>query len=207
MARIARFLVGLVAVGLIATACTTSHHKSTTSSPAPSQQNPAPASTGPGTGTGTATPTTTVGQDQTQPLWSSNPVTKPATGRGTLVAVRAASHDGYDRITFEFTGARPGYAIKYVPRVTQDASGAPVPLIGQAFMSIVFMGAQAHNDSGEPTYTGPHRITTDFSSLKQAAFAGDFEGYVSFGLGLDDRVGFRVLELSNPARIAIDVAN
>jgi len=215
MARVARFLVGLVAVGLvavglIATACTTAHHKSTTSS-APGQGSPTPTTAA----TNPATPSTTAaGQGQTQstqPVWSSNPVSKTGnstgTGSGTLVAVRAARHDGYDRITFEFSGSRPGFTVKYVPQVVQDGSGAPISLLGHSFLSVVFMRAQAHNDSGAPTYTGPHVITTGFSSLKQAAFAGDFEGYVSFGLGLDDRPGFRVLELDNPARIAIDVAN
>jgi len=210
MARAARFLVGLAAVCSIATACTTAHHKSTTSTPTQSQgQGSTPA-----TAANPATPTTAAGQRQTpstQPAWSSDPISKPGnstgTSSGTLVAVRAGRHDGYDRITFEFNGNRPGYTVKYVPQVVQDGSGAPISLLGHSFISIVFMRAQAHNDSGAPTYTGPHVITTGFSSLKQAAFAGDFEGYVSFGLGLDDRVGFRVLELDNPSRIAIDVAN
>jgi hypothetical protein len=211
MARVARFLVGLAAVGLIAAACTTAHHKSSTASSAPAQGVATPT-----TAANPATPSTAAGQGQgstqsAQPVWSSNPVSKPGnstgTGSGTLVAVRAARHDGYDRITFEFSDGRPGYTVRYVPQVVQDGSGAPITLLGHSFLSVVFMRAQAHDDSGAQTYTGPQVITTNFSSLKQAAFAGDFEGYVSFGLGLGNRVGFRVLELDNPARIAVDVAN
>jgi hypothetical protein len=36
-------------------------------------------------------------------------------------------------------------------------------------------------------------------------FAGDFEGQVSFGLGVADRGGFRVSELRNPTRVVVDV--
>jgi len=56
------------------------------------------------------------------------------------------------------------------------------------------------------TYTGPDTITTGFASLKQLKAAGDDEGYLSFGLGLDHRAGFRVVTLTNPSRIAIDIA-
>ena len=87
--------------------------------------------------------------------------------------MRAARHDGYDRITFEFRGSRPGYTVEYVPQVIQDGSGEPVSLLGQAFLHVVFMRAQAHDDHGAPTYSGPKVITTNFLSLKQAAFAGE----------------------------------
>lgn len=210
MAHVARLLVGLVALGLIATACTT-HRPSTT---ATRNQGQTQASPVPGGAASPAAPGTTAGQAQGQttlPGWSTSPVSKPgnSTGIGSaaLVAVRAARHDGYDRITFEFRGSRPGYSVQYVPQVTMDGSGAPVSLLGQAFLHVVFMRAVAHDDSGTQTYTGPKVITTNFSSLKQAAFAGDFEGYVSFGLGVRNQVGFRVLELDDPPRIAIDVAN
>jgi hypothetical protein len=36
--------------------------------------------------------------------------------------------------------------------------------------------------------------------------SGDYEGYVHYGLGVDDRVAFRVTELANPYRIALDIA-
>jgi hypothetical protein len=37
--------------------------------------------------------------------------------------------------------------------------------------------------------------------------AGDFEGVVSFGLGLRRKTGFRVFRLTAPTRIVIDVAH
>jgi hypothetical protein len=42
--------------------------------------------------------------------------------------------------------------------------------------------------------------------LRGYAIVGDFEGYVSVALGLDDVVGFRVGELAEPNRVYVDVA-
>jgi hypothetical protein len=41
--------------------------------------------------------------------------------------------------------------------------------------------------------------------LRQVRFAGDFEGEVIFGIGAAGRRGFRVSELRDPTRVAIDV--
>ena len=50
-------------------------------------------------------------------------------------------------------------------------------------------------------------LTPRFPTLRQVKFGGDFEGYVSAGLGLADRVGFRVFTLTNPYRVVVDVAH
>jgi hypothetical protein len=43
--------------------------------------------------------------------------------------------------------------------------------------------------------------------LRQLKLAGDFEGVVSFGLGLRGKHGFRVFRLSRPSRVVVDVAH
>jgi hypothetical protein len=124
-----------------------------------------------------------------------------------LVAVRVGRHQGFDRVVLELRGSPPGYNVRYVPQVVQDGSGRPVPLAGSAFIQVV-LNANAHElDTGAPTWTGPQRISAGFPALKQVAFAGDFEGYVTFGLGLGQRTGFRVLALRDPSRIVVDVAH
>jgi hypothetical protein len=37
--------------------------------------------------------------------------------------------------------------------------------------------------------------------------AGDFEAVLSFGLGLNQRVGFRVLTLTSPWRVVVDISH
>ncbi len=123
----------------------------------------------------------------------------------TLVAVRTAHHPGFDRITFEFSGPRPGHRIGYVAQLVEDASGKPVQLAGGAAINVIFQGANAHDDQGQPTVS-PRRFEPGLPSLKEVAQIGDFEAVVTYGLGVDHRVPFKVLELSNPSRIAIDIS-
>ncbi len=142
--------------------------------------------------------------------WTSQPlrvVNSPAT-TPTLVAVRGAHHEdggtAFDRLVFQFDGQLPGYDVRYVPEVRSPGEGAPVPLRGQAFMELVFSPAASHDDTGSST------LRTSSSGgglpgLHEYRMAGDFEGYVHYGLGVDDVVGFRVTEFAQPSRIAVDI--
>lgn len=125
----------------------------------------------------------------------------------TLTGVRTGPQGGYDRIVFDFSGALPGSeSVQYVAGVTQDGSGAPVPLEGQAFLKVVFSVAEAHDGGGALSFPQGTRFDPGLTAVKDVALAGDYEGYVSFGLGLAGKVGFRVFELSNPSRVVVDVA-
>ena len=53
----------------------------------------------------------------------------------------------------------------------------------------------------------PRTRTPLCSNLRQVKTAGDFEGIVTFGLGLRRKTGFRVFRLTRPKRIVIDVAH
>jgi hypothetical protein len=120
-----------------------------------------------------------------------------------LVSVRTVEHKGYDRVLFTFRGAVPGYQVRYVPEVA-DRAGRALPLPGRAFLAVTFQPARAHDPAGASTVsTGT--LTPRSPVLRQVRFAGDFEGRVSFGLGLAGRGGFRVSELRDPTRVAVDV--
>jgi len=141
--------------------------------------------------------------------WSNGPVSVtrklPVPPVPVLTRVRTAAHPeaGYDRIVFDFAGALPGYTVRYVDEVREDPSDRPVSMPGRRSLLIVFTPAQAHTDAGAVTVPAGTR-TLDYPMLRGYAQAGDFEGYVSIALGLDDVVGFRVGEL--PGRIYLDVA-
>ena len=125
-----------------------------------------------------------------------------------LVSIRTAHHPTYDRVVFEFSGKAPGYRVAYVPQVTTDGEGNPVALKGDHFLQVAFHGATLDRSmqGGTGTYTGPKRITPLLPSVQEIAFAGDFEGVLSWGIGVHGARGFRVVPLSSPTRIAIDVA-
>jgi hypothetical protein len=128
---------------------------------------------------------------------------RPARPAPELVSVQTAERDGYDRVVFTFEGSLPGYQVRYVPRVT-DAGGRRLALRGAAFLEVAFEPARAHGADGRPTFPAG-TITPGSPALRQVRFAGDFEGQVSFGLGVASRGGFRVSELRNPSRVAVDV--
>jgi len=143
-----------------------------------------------------------------RPAWGSGPVVvehHPAVPPvPVIIGIRYAAHpgQGYDRIVIEFSGALPGYRVRYVDEVRADPSGRPVAVPGRRHLLMVFHPAQAHRDSGTPTVSGTHRI--DLPMLRSYAVVGDNEGYVSLALGVDEVSGYRVGELTG--RIYLDVA-
>lgn len=128
---------------------------------------------------------------------------RPARRAPELRSVQADERDGYDRVVFTFEGSMPGYRVRYVPQVT-GAGGRRMPLRGTAFLEVAFEPARARDPDGTPTFPAA-TITPSSPELRQVRFAGDFEGQVSFGLGVAGRGGFRVSELRNPTRVAVDV--
>ena len=135
------------------------------------------------------------------------PVTGAGTGLSTLVNVRTGRHDRYDRTVFDFTGGTPSYRVEYGTLV-HVARGDPIPLAGPADLVVVFHDAFAHNvETGATTYDTNRVLDPNLPTLRQIKFGGDFEGVVSAGLGLADRVGFRVFTLHNPERVVVDVAH
>jgi len=136
---------------------------------------------------------------QTAPLQRSRPG-RPAP---ELVSVGTVRRDGYDRVLFTFRGDVPGYQVRYVARV-QDEAGRRLALRGRAALAVAFEPARARDPDGATTFEAG-TLTIDYPSLRQVRFAGDFEGKVSFGVGVAARGGFRVTELREPTRVAVDV--
>jgi hypothetical protein len=120
-----------------------------------------------------------------------------------LVSVQTAERDGYDRVVFTFEGAMPGYQVRYVPEI-DDQQGRRLPLRGAAFVEVAFEPARARGPDGRPTFPAGAR-TPEHPVLRQVRFAGDFEGQVSFGIGVAGRGGLRVTELRDPTRVTVDV--
>jgi hypothetical protein len=201
--------VRLVAACLLAAVAVTGCVRSASQSGATPTTAAATTTTpGPTTTTTTTGPTTTaVERWTTAPKEGSDNPEFP--GRTPmLVAVRTGRHDGYDRLVLQFRNGLPNWRVNYVDQVASE-SGETVPLEGAAFLYVDTHPATGHQDTApfKETYTGPHTLTPRYPMLRQVAWVDDFEGHVGFGLGLRRRTGFRVLELREPARLAIDVAS
>jgi hypothetical protein len=125
----------------------------------------------------------------------------------TLVGVRTGRHEAFDRTVFDFTGGTPGYRVEYAPLVA-EGTGTPVRLAGAVTLRVVFDGAYPYDSNTGATTIDLGRVyDPGLPTLRQIKSGGAFEGVISFGLGLADRVGFRVLRLTGPARLAVDVAH
>jgi hypothetical protein len=122
------------------------------------------------------------------------------------VDVRAAGHDGYDRIAFEFTGAPPGYRVQYVTDPTQCGSGEPIAVpAGYAALEVKFQPADAHDESGQGTAPDT-AINPGLPAISAAEQSCDFEADVTWVVLLTEEVDFRVIPLTDPYRLAVDVA-
>ena len=126
--------------------------------------------------------------------------TSPAQLTDLRIAHQAA---GYDRIVFEFGGGPvPSYTLtrQASPNFVKDASGQAVTLQGSAGLKLVFHGAAAY-----PTYTRSTDQKPALPVVKEVEQIGDFEGVLSWGIGLSQQSCMRTLELSGPTRLVIDI--
>jgi hypothetical protein len=127
----------------------------------------------------------------------------------TLKEVRVGRHDGFDRVVFEFQGGVPGYSVRYVPVALTDGGGAPIPTMGTVALQVYMVAESVDLDvAGAPfTFTPTGPITPGYPTLRHVRYGGFFEGGTTFGVGLKGRSGFRVIELTGPPRLVIDVAH
>lgn len=140
--------------------------------------------------------------------WTTGVVNRPRPGIAptTLVDVRTGSQQDFDRVVFQFAGNRtPGVHVEYIDRpVRQCGSGNPVTIAGDAWLEIRMEPANAHTEQGQPTIADRER-TPGYPNLKELEQTCDFEGQVTWVLGLASPSAYRVLELSNPTRLVVDV--
>jgi len=122
----------------------------------------------------------------------------------TLVDVRVDEHPGYDRAVFEFADCMPGYRVEYIDAASGCGSGLPEDVAGAAIIQVNANPAQAHNEAGESTIPSLE-LTPGLAQILELDSTCDFEGYVTWAIGITEAADFRVIELSEPNRIVVDV--
>jgi hypothetical protein len=148
--------------------------------------------------------------------WGSTAKAATAADSERLIGVRAGRHACFDRLVIDVGGQDVTfgtYDVRYVPQVSEDGSGFPVPVRGAADLQIVVM-APAHDAEYHPTFVPANRRevvnVSGYTTFRQVAWAGSFEGQTTMALGVRARLPFRVFTLSGPgstARVVIDVAH
>lgn len=134
-------------------------------------------------------------------------VTIPKTvDRAQIADVRVGTHDGYDRIVFEFASGIPQTVIQAVlPPFYQDPSGLPLAVSGTAFLKVTMTGGTKVSLGGGLTYAGSTNFHAAFAQLVQLIEGGDFEAISTWYLGLNGGGCIRVLTLTGPSRVVIDI--
>src|SRR5438874_8627729 len=121
---------------------------------------------------------------------------------GTVSDVRVAHHNGYDRLVIGFptANAMPQYQLnrQTTAHFVRDASGQPVTLQGSAGIRLVLRNSDIVSGS-------PSDLKPNLPEIREVAQIGNFERVVSYGIGLATPACVRVLELSGPTRLVIDV--
>jgi len=121
-----------------------------------------------------------------------------------LTGVRASHQPGFDRVVFDFYGGVPSSRqLSYVTDLIADPRGNEIYLAGQAILQVRFEPARGHKEDG--TDTAPNRTTFALPNVLTVVQSGDFEGVVTYGIGLAKKQPYRVFTLSNPSRVVVDI--
>jgi hypothetical protein len=117
--------------------------------------------------------------------------TYPVPPVAQLVTIGAGDHPNdpgdrpYNRMSFSFTTGYPSYHFRYVSELVADGSGLPVPVAGLDALRIVFTPAQAHTQDGSASsIVSQPPANLGMSRIAGYAQAGDFEGYLTYGIGI-----------------------
>ena len=122
-----------------------------------------------------------------------------------------------DLSSVTFDGVREVLAGAYTVSVgsCQPGEGAPgqsaafsvgkaVTLPGAAILQVSFTGAQAHTDAGQSSLSSM-QITGPGNVILESQQICDFEGHVTWAIGLKAQQRFKVTMLEDPTRVVIDV--
>ena len=174
-----------------------------------------PADAGPGTESdaGTSASATPPGSQAAQPgepknsEWTAGLVDVKRSGFApvTMREVRTARNEGFDRLVLQFDGDQlPGYHIEYVDKpVIKCGSGDPTEVAGQGWLQVRVQPAQAHE--GTQVTVAERERKPGLPVVQELEMTCDFEGEVTWVLGVKGPNKYRVMELREPTRLVVDV--
>jgi hypothetical protein len=123
-----------------------------------------------------------------------------------IVDVRVGTHDGFDRVVFEFTDGTPEFTLdRASPPFVQDGSGNPIEVEGESYLRLVMRGGTKQTDDGTSSYDGSRDFDPGFPMLVDLIEGGDFEAQSTWYLGLSEEACVSVTLLEDEPRIVIDI--
>ena len=133
---------------------------------------------------------------------------EPSGGPLTVTAVRVARQEGYDRVVFELAGqaaGQAGWRVEYVDDPSQQGSGDPVEVAGDAALAVLITGTGYPMDTGQEEVSSDPALPGDLSVVEDVVLGAVFEGQYEAFIGTSGRQPFRVFRLGDPERVVVDV--
>ena len=127
---------------------------------------------------------------------------------------RTGVHADYDRFVLEFEpditepdGSPDSFQVFWADGTPLSmGSGDPISVRGDYALEVFVLGyGYSRDESAEPSQAPQSLSPTRTGNLKQAVWDGEFEGVLHWVLGVEEKVDFRVLSISNPPRLVVDV--
>jgi hypothetical protein len=185
-----------------------------TAEPTPATAQPTDAGTvtdaGTATDTDAGTPPGSQGaqaEDEKNREWTAGRVDVQRSGFApvTMREARTARNEGFDRLVLQFDGDQlPGYHIEYVDKpVIKCGSGDPTEIAGQGWLQVRVQPAQAHE--GTQVTVAERKRKPALPIVQEMELTCDFEGEVTWVLGVKSPNKYRVMELKGPTRLVVDV--
>lgn len=124
----------------------------------------------------------------------------------TIADVRAGTHDGYDRVVFEFTGTgSPGFITSYTAEPLQQASGLPMDVAGNAYLEVMIQGTPMGSMPAREDLIKAGPMDVGAGNVKGVTHGGVFEADTQYVIGLDKQRPYNVYALDNPVRLVVDI--
>ncbi len=126
----------------------------------------------------------------------------------TVTTVRAAAHDGYDRVVFELSGSgTPGWTAEYADSPSSQGSGEAVDVPGAVALQVTLQGTSYPYESGATELARGAVAVSGTRTVAGVVYDATFEGTSVAWVGTGERAPFRVYALTGPSRVVVEVAH
>ena len=139
----------------------------------------------------------------------STDVADPVDPAGLVVTtVRAARHEGYDRVVFELAGTgTPGWSVEYVDTPSSQGRGEVVDVPGAAQLQVTLRGTTNPYESDAEELPRGQVAVSGTDVVQGVVYDATFEGTSVAWIGTPGRAPFRVYSLTGPSRVVVEVAS
>ncbi|WIM66822.1 hypothetical protein QP027_06695 [Corynebacterium breve] len=132
--------------------------------------------------------------------------TTPELAELVIKDVRVGSHEGFDRVVFEFDGTgTPGYHAGYTDEPRQQASGMPLEVTGDAYLELMIHGTPMGMGDLESPLIQMGPMDLQAGNVQGVTHGGVFEADTQYVIGVDKQRPYSVTVLENPTRVVVDV--